>query len=393
MTDHRSRLRVALRLLLALALAPALTPPAHAAVAGQWRYAIGTYAAFPDFSLTARRMDYVVLHGWQQDRLHALKAANPAIKVLLYKNLSASQESSAGGLWATGVSYQEADSEHPEWFLRNRVGDRFTFAGYPFLWAMDVGNPDYQQRWIENVLRDVTSDVWDGVLIDDANPTMKYHYDPSQIANHPTDAHWQQATESALATIGPQLQAAGKLAIPNIGSWSEDGYTAVGDRWLRYVSGAMQEHFVKWGTTGTGYADPVRWRRALSSLQAAQRAGKVFIGLTTSDDTDAQAARYGWATTLLGAEGAASFTMQSAQDTEPWFPEYDYEIGAPLEAARADLDGIHWRRFSSGLVVVNPTTTSRSVKLGGTYSGSGYKRAQRITLRPNTAAVMVADGR
>ncbi len=69
------------------ALAIALAAPqasAHAAVAGHFRYAIGTDASFPDISATGRRMNYVVLHSWQQDRLRALKAANPRVKVLVY---------------------------------------------------------------------------------------------------------------------------------------------------------------------------------------------------------------------------------------------------------------------------------------------------------------------
>jgi hypothetical protein len=321
--------------------------------------------------------------------MRALKARNPRIKVLVYKNLSASQKSSSRGRWATGVSFQEADSEHPEWFLLNSSGERFTFRRYPYLWAMDVGDTAYQERWVANVRRELRTEDWDGVFIDDVNPTMKYHYEPSEIARYPSDEAWQDATESALSYIGPRLRRRGKLVVPNFGSWSEQGYTDLVDGWMKYVNGGAHEHFLKWGRKGTGYADPERWRRALSSLEKTQAAGKLFLGLTTSGNRDVRAARYGWATMLLGANGDAAFAMQRDTEAEPWFPEYRYKLGRPLERVEEVGDGAFRRRFKHGIAVVNPTYERVAVPLGATYSGSGRKRVRSVELRPESAAILV----
>ena len=95
----------------------------------------------------------MILKPSETARLQQLKAANPNVKVLMYKNLSASIDYPSNAYLTTGVSYDEADTQHPEWFLLNTSGQRFTHRDYSNLWAMDVGSPSYQQRWADNVLK------------------------------------------------------------------------------------------------------------------------------------------------------------------------------------------------------------------------------------------------
>jgi hypothetical protein len=310
----------------------------------------------------------------------------------MYKNLSASIDYESNAYLTTGVSYDEADTQHPEWFLRNTSGQRFTHRDYSYLWAMDVGSPSYQQRWADNVLKSLNTLGFDGVFIDDTNPTMKGHYDPSKVAKYPTDAAYQQATESALAKITPQLKSAGYGVVANIGHFGE--YPDVGRSWLQYLDGAMDENFGKWGNTaGSGYAWEDYWNNELGSLKYAQEHGKDFLAVTHSADGDVAAARYGWATMLLGAAGHAQFALHSNYTSETWFPEYDYEIGEPVGPESRTSSGVHRRQFSNGIVVVNPTSGQLSADLcGGTYSGSGHGHVTNIQLGPNSAAILTLDG-
>ena len=82
----------------------------------------------------------------------------------------------------------------------------------------------------------------------------------AQIAKYPTDATYSAAVTSALANIGPKIKAAGKLVIPNFGSWGS--YRDTVDPWLKYVSGGMEEQFVTWGgaTAGSGSCGPLSQR-------------------------------------------------------------------------------------------------------------------------------------
>ena len=149
-----------------------------------------------------------------------------------------------GGV-STGVATQDA-AAHPEWFLLNTSGQRFTFRHYSWIWAADIGNAAYQQKWADNVLAEMGDKGWDGVFMDDTNPSMEYHYDVARVAKYPTDAAYQAATGSALAAIGARFRAAGKLAVPNFGFWKD--YPAVINGWLQHVDGGMNENFVKVGT-------------------------------------------------------------------------------------------------------------------------------------------------
>lgn len=377
---------------LACIAALVLAPPASAgtSAAGHVRVAIDSAAAGADFTATASRDQFVILQGSETARLRSLKAANPHLTVLLYKNLSGMVARDAYGFTTTGVSAQEADA-HPDWYLLNTSGQRFTFNGYPWIWAADVGSPSYQQKWAENVLAQVRAEGWDGVFIDDVNPTISPHYDPAGVARYPTDAQYSAATRSAVATIGPALRSAGKVAIANLGGHWADFPGVVAD-WLQFLDGAMDEHFTKaGGGPGTGLVDGDAWRRELDEVRLAESQGKAFLGVAHSSGDDPGAARYGWATTLLAANGHSYFALQGDYTNETWYPDYDLPIGQPV-GAQTDADGIYRRAFTCGLVLVNPTAQARPVGFGGSYSGSGLSSATGATMQPHSGLVLVADG-
>ena len=120
----------------------------------------------------------------------------------------------------------------------------------------------------------------------------------------------------------------------------------------------MDEEFVKWGDqSGSGYAGPGMWTIQLKELRDTERAGKLFIGITHSSIHDARAAVYGYATELLAGDGKAEFAMTGNYSGEPWFSEYGYQLGSPAGAYTEKSSGVYERKFQSGLVVVNPTTT------------------------------------
>ena len=64
------------------------------------------------------RYDYVILHSWEYARIPGIKAANPNVKVLMYKNAVATYDYliSNGTDWdrlSSGVGYVDADVNHP----------------------------------------------------------------------------------------------------------------------------------------------------------------------------------------------------------------------------------------------------------------------------------------
>jgi hypothetical protein len=344
---------------------------------GHLRYAIDAAAARADFSHTR---DIVILQGYQAPLMRRLKARDRKLKVLLYKDLAGMAARDRRGNAMTGVATQEAK---PAWYLRNTSGRRFTFRHYRTVWAADVGHRGYQRRWADNVLAEVRAQGWDGVFMDDANPTMRHHYEVARVAKYPTDASYQAATESALATIGARLRAARKLVVANFGFWKN--YPDVVSPWLRHVDGAMNEHHVK---VGSGYDPAPVWETQLAMIRDAEAQRKLYLGITHGHGNDRRAARYGYATALLGGSGRTHFALHADYTHETWFPEYDYEIGAPEGAATREESGVHRRAFANGLVLVNPTASSVRVEFGGAYRGSGLSGATAATMRQHTALVL-----
>jgi hypothetical protein len=382
----RNRLSVALA---GVAFTLALSAPAHAAtsIAGHVRYAIDRAADGADFS-NASRDRFIVLQGYQTSLLSSIKAAHPGTKVLLYKDLSAMTERESGGV-STGVATQDA-AAHPEWYLQNTSGARFTFGDYDWLWAADIGNASFQQKWSDNVLAELKQAPWDGVFMDDVNPSMANHYTVSAVARYPTDAAYSAATRSALASIGPRMHAASELLVANVGQWESYAPTISG--WLQYIDGAMDEHFTKWsGGVGQNYQTGSDWALRLAEIREMEAQGKAFLGVSHSTNGDVAASRYGWATTLLVAAGNATFAMHGDYATENWIPEYDADLGTPSGDESALSSGVHQRVFSKGLVLVNPTTASKTVSFGGAYSGSGLSGATGTTMAPHTGLVLTKD--
>lgn len=373
----------------AMALALALSAPAHAAtsIAGHHRVAIDRAAGTASFSDAARDR-YVILQGYQTSTASAIKAASPSTKVLVYKNLS-SMTAREYGLSSTGVATQDADA-HPEWYLQNTSGSRFTFNGYSWLWAADIGDASFQQKWADNVLAEIQRGPWDGVFMDDVNPSIANHYSVPAVAKYPSNAAYSAATRSALAAIGGRMRSANRTLIANFGEW--ESYVPVISDWLQFVDGGMDEHFTKWsGGAGVNYQTGTGWSVRLAEIRSAEAQGKAFLGISQSANGDREAARFGWATTLLVAAGHASFAMHGDYSSENWFPEYDADLGSPSGAETVLSSGVHQRVFGKGLVLVNPTAGSVRVSFGGSYSGSGLSTATEATMAPHAGLVLTRD--
>lgn len=361
------------------------------AAAGHVRYAIRPEGVWRDPSLTAVRSRVVVLLPWQQALMHRLKAANPKLIVLEYKDLgNSSSYQPVDGFSTDGVDYSEALEQHPQWLLRDRQGKPIQCFGFPYLWAMDVGNPGFQRAWANEVVAELKTQGWDGVFIDNVDPTIRYYHDPADVAGYPTDAAYSRAMTSALAYIAPRIHGAGKLVMANIGSWPN--YRATGMRWLRYLDGAMDERFTKFiPAPGRGYRSTQEWKTELAILRQTQREGKWFMGIAQSSDGDVQAERFGWATMLLGSGGHATFALQDDAEygIETWFSDYEAPIGRALGPPSAGRSGVYRRSFSRGLVLVNPSSGAHTVRLGGRYSGDGLRAAATVRMAPHTGLILV----
>ena len=347
-------------------------------------------------------LGYVVLNAWEFPRIAAIKAAWPGVKVLVYKDASATVAYSSAlaadgsrhdnALLPAGVGYHWAVANEPSWFLRDASGRPIEWADYRGVWPMDVGNPGYQRAWLSNVLSEVRANGWDGVMLDDTLSYLSHPTVGDAVATQiPDDAAMVRSMGSFLATVGTGLKAAGYLAVPNVTlTWRT--WRPVLTSWSPSVSGWLLEYFVKWGTTPAyprmGGSD---WASRLDIIDLAQSLDTFVLPVTYGSAGDAGLQTYQRASWLLAWDGraGASIFVPSESTASHVRPAARWALGAPLAARYPVNGGAVWRRdYSGGTVLVNPSGTSQSLALGASYRDADGLLVDRVTLPPQSAELL-----
>jgi hypothetical protein len=346
------------------------------------------------------RYHYVILNSWDAPLIPKLKAANPGLKALVYKNLTFTVDYTCKNgtdlpALTAGVGYCDANANHPDWFLKDTAGNRINSAGYSSHWAMDVGNAAYQDRWLGNVSSELKSNGWDGVFLDDTNMSMDWHLDGRTIARYPSDASWRSATRSMLANIGPTLQSQGFLVVANVyAPWKPDyDAQATWKDWLSLLSGASQEYYTKWGTSSSSWITGNDWTWRQGFQQLADAAGKIFLGIVYGPKSDVHTMQYARASFLLydNGRGALMYEASDPEAQDPYAGGWTTDVGSPLGPAYKV--GSAWRRdFTGGTVVVNPTTSPVSVPLGKSFLSTDGTSVSSVTLDAASGAVLTSPG-
>ena len=300
---------------------------------------------------------YLLLDGSKASKIGALKQRYPGLKVLAYKDLSFFVDYSTNDRGNAAVPWSQA-SLNESWFLHDPGGSRVRSIRYPHSWFADVGQASYQTAWELNVLSFLRKAPWDGVFIDDALADPGWHLGGAygRLARYPSRDAYRAAERSMLAATAPHLQRAGYLVIANIAAsrrqldvWSD---------WPRLLSGAMREHFLKYGKGGERVLTGKAWRHDVAIERAVEGVGRVFIGLSYGPRRYAKAQGFVRASFLL-------FDDPETRSATIWSPEAG-------KAAKLDLGlpqgppvrhGKVWTRpFQRGTLRVNPRRGTYAVK-------------------------------
>ncbi|MGD0167528.1 MAG: putative glycoside hydrolase, partial [Gaiellaceae bacterium] len=177
------------------------------------------------------------MNAWDYAMIPALKQANPNVKVLEYKDMASTRSYASGDAEIpAGIDYGWADANHPDWFT-HKNGARIQWDGFAGHYQMNIGMSGYQNQWATNVISDLGTHGWDGVMVDNANMNPN-GYASLPYDEYPTQQSYQAATRSFLANVGPKIQSAGFLIIPNI---QHDGTfltESLWKDWIQFASGA-----------------------------------------------------------------------------------------------------------------------------------------------------------
>ena len=156
--------------------------------------------------------------------------------------------------------------------------------------------------------------------------------------------------------------------------WYEDAY-------LDSVDGAMAEGFFTYGGTLTGADWQLSAGRIIRYLTGAGR-DKVLIAQCSPDENDDSQRRWCIANYLLLKNRYSYYNIAYSSNAN-WWPEYEIDIGSIVDqpAVLSDLlsagsQSLYVRRYSRGIVLVNPGSVGQSYNLSQNhrpiyFSGGG----------------------
>ncbi len=329
-----------------------------------------------------------ILQPWETAAAAALKTARPDMTVLCYKCLASTRSYERGPVFSSGVCFGEAEENGEHWFAHRASGGRIEWDGYPGHWQMAVWDPEYRQRWTENVVDELGGSPFDGVFAD--NDVFDDYYG---LAPPLEGDHDMASIRTSLGTLvddaGAALRQGGKLLVPNIAeSRREPG------RWTAHAAygGGMEEMWL--GYAPDRFFDPLT---ALAQMAQLRGPGLSIMRVPTDGTPDHPNVQYALAALWIfggGGEATLSATAHDEYSGIPFVPELDWDLGAPEEEARQRGNG--WtRRFTLGWAAVNLNDNPRrriSYEVpSGLRDRHGEPAPKRIALKPHHGALFHAD--
>lgn len=319
---------------------------------GFW-YAIGRTPTEAEIDRFARSVSVVVLNAWELGVAAELRKRNPAIKILVYKDLSSTRSYSGavvGGrdadLLPAGVGYRSA---RPSWFATDQFNRRIEWRYFPDHWQMAVWDKGYRDEWVRSVVDEVVGNGWDGVLADNDLTTLSV-YSPMLLSGTSTqaetDAKLRQGLDALIDEAGARLQQVGKSLVPNIAD------ARIGNsRWERQsrFGGGMAEFFA------SAYGSVSVLGDLREAPEPSPAAGRMRL-LITQATTDAER-ETGFAAASLYASPGTSW-MSARKGNYSGGPDIlllGSGLGTPTSPSTREPGGWWHRAFTGGEVAVNPS--------------------------------------
>ncbi|MDQ3403065.1 MAG: putative glycoside hydrolase family 15 protein [Actinomycetota bacterium] len=338
-----------------------LPPPKPTAPCGWW-YAIGDTPTAAEIDAAASRYKVVVLNAGELAAMRRLHALNPSITVLVYKDLSSTRNyrgavnGDVDAQWLpSGIGYNAAQREHPEWFATDTAGRRIEWDGYPKHWQMTVWDQKYQRAWAKAVVNEVVEQGWDGVLADNDFNSLR-HYSSAVLAGTKTvaetDRLLRDGLDALLTAAGESLHGAGKILVPNVSETR-----LIPGRWTAHYrfGGAMEEIF---GFRDGGSEELITFRgNEWQELRAQAALGESWLLLSTRvHGSREERAGYASAALLAGPMTCWMGATTDTYTTPEWSTLQNAGLGEAVDVATRQPTGVWTREFTGGWVAVNPTS-------------------------------------
>jgi hypothetical protein len=298
--------------------------------------------------------------------------------------------------------YDGFKGDHPEWILHNAGGGLVsTNNGIGRLFATDIGNLAYIDRWADFALEEADRHGWDGVWAD--NIFRGYFGEWSAPPINPrthqvyTTREYRDDMLRALKRLRERFHARGKLLIGNhTQTWQPDVFSDPVQREAITTMDGVEIEDCVFSYGGSRAYNENEVLAQLRYLDYANRNGVMTIcrAFTTG------AREYPLAFYLLTKDGMS--LIGPLNGASQWKSDLTTDLGAPVGGFYCLDPGngyqktsdcpsagkVLGRDWTKGRVLVNASTSAtRTVPLGGTFQRGG-SAVTSVTLGPRSGAIV-----
>ena len=333
-----------------------------------------------DAQFVADHFNLVMVDPFGTSGVSTVKSRNPNVKIVGYKDLIGMQTFYDD--WATV-------NAHEDWFMHTAGGSRIQDPSWGW-YLMDPANTAWQAYFVNYVNTKIATYNYDGVFLDDTWNSISAHGISVQSSDA---ASWHNDVLGFLQYIKANITS-GKLVIINTDEWNASTYIAA-------VDGEMLEGFThcEWEAVNTpGSRDPGLIIAMINKLARDSENGKIVwcdSGTIYSSNAAemARMVKYCYASFLLGITGSSDSCWQfnswgNADGAKGYYPIMDTTIGSPTNAYYSSQN-VYMRDYSAGKVLFNPSSTSRTVSLGGTYRLLDGTMVSSVTLNAYSGEILL----
>jgi hypothetical protein len=359
-----------------------------------WRFD-GRPANPPDAAYAnevARQADILVGRDGWKPYIAGMHTAHPGIIVSPYRS----------GVAVGGTDLDWVKKNHPDWLLKDTNGRTISNE-----WGLTLINPANAgvRQWEADRAKKDQAAGWDATYLDALGlygllSSSSKPVDPSTKKPFTMDT-WIRATAGLAAYVDKAI------TIPLIANGARDGRTYYGYTDSGTFVGTKALTPSAQGHVFEGCFRPAKaalsawptlqnWTYQINAIADVQRQGKMSLCMIKTWGSGATAAsRQQWhdfalASTLLVNAGKSYFLFsgEPGEASNTMWPNERAAIGAPT-GAYTRQGAAYVRKFSTGVVVVNPGATAQTVSLGGTYKTSTGASVTTVKANPHTGQILV----